>query len=455
MNKLNFLKLVLISLLFVVTNSLSLVWQRYYLLFNIFIILLIVYFGETAKTVLDIFKKRLKRPVLTKKTVPLILTGILLEITFLLFVFNNFKEPFQFAMPLLMFDVLTPLVVSVIVLLFQPFAVLMRNRILRKAKSKRERFRDLLVIGITGSYGKTSTKELLYTILAEKFGNKVLKTKEHQNSEVGISQCILDDLNENHQIFIVEMGAYNRGGIKLLCDIVKPKIGILTGINEQHMATFGSLENIIKTKYELIESLPEDGIAFFNAKNKYCVELFEKTRIKKFLYGQNAELAGLENIEGAKTVAKEVGMAEEEINRALDKIENKFGGITIKEGVNGLKIVDATYSANPDSVISHLEYFKTFPGKKIIVMPCLIELGKASREIHQKIGKKIAAVCDLAIITTKDRFKEIKEGAGDKAIFMEDPKEIFEKIKSFSKEGDIVLLESRVPGKLIDFLTNK
>ena len=90
-----------------------------------------------------------------------------------------------------------------------------------------------------------------------------MKTKEHQNSEVGISQCILNDLEPKHQIFICEMGAYNRGGIKLLASIAKPKIGILTGINEQHLATFGSLENIIKTKYEVIESLPSDGLAIF------------------------------------------------------------------------------------------------------------------------------------------------------------------------------------------------
>ena len=329
--------------------------------------------------------------------------------------------------------------------------------VINKAKKKREQFKDLLVIGITGSYGKTSTKEFLATVLAEKY--KVLKTKEHQNSEIGISQCILNDLKPEHEIFICEMGAYNRGGIKLLCDIVKPKIGILTGINEQHMVTFGSLENIIKTKYELIESLPEDGIAFFNARNKYCLELYQKTPIKKILYGGNIKLAGLENIEGAKAVARELGMTEEEIVKACQKIENKFGGIQIKEGINGLKIIDATYSANPDGVIAHLEYLKTLPGKKVIIMPCLIELGRASKEVHKKIGQKIAEVCDLAIITTKDRFKELKEGAIEKGmpqenvVFLEDPNEVFEKIEAFCGPGDAVLLESRVPTQLVNQLS--
>jgi len=86
-------------------------------------------------------------------------------------------------------------------------------------------------------------------------------------------------------------------------------------------------------------------------------------------------------------------------------------------------------------------------------MPCLIELGKASKEVHKRIGKKIAEVCDLAIITTKDRFKEMKEGVGEKAIFLENPEEIFEKLKTFCQPGDVILLESRVPDKLIQKLT--
>lgn len=452
MNKVIFLKIVLLFSLVFVNNSVSFGWQKYYLLFYLFIFLLILYFVEAAKAGLDFLKGKLKRPVLTKKTAFLILSGIFTEILFLFFVFQYIKEPFGFVVYLLGFDILTPLIVSLIVLLFQPFAVLMRNRIMQKAKKKREQFKNLLVVGITGSYGKTSTKEFLYTILSERF--KVLKTKEHQNSEVGISQCILNELNPEHEIFVCEMGAYNRGGIKLLCNIAKPKIGILTGINEQHMATFGSLENIIKTKYELIESLPQDGVAFFNGKNKYCVELYNKTKTKKFLYGGGVELAGLENIEGAKIIARELGMKDDEIEKALQKIDNKFGGIRIKKGVSGLKIIDATFSANPDSVIAHLEYLKGQPGKKILVMPCLIELGKASKEVHKRIGRKIGEVCDLAIITTKDKLLEIKEGAGGKAIFMESPKEIFEKIKSFAKEDDMVLLESRVPNQVIKLLND-
>jgi len=139
-------------------------------------------------------------------------------------------------------------------------------------------------------------------------------------------------------------------------------------------------------------------------------------------------------------------------------------GIQTKQGINGLNIIDATYSANPDSVIAHLEWLATLRQaqgrKKIIVMPCLIELGPASSGIHRKFGKKIAEVCDLAIITTKDRFKEIKDGSKispqgkTDVIFMENPKEILEKIKNFCQAGDYLLLESRVPNKLVKDLLN-
>ena len=412
----------------------------------VFFALTIFYMFEVVKLFFDLFRRRLKKPVLTKKTSLLILTGLLVELLILFFLVGSSVDIKSFALWLLVFDILAPLVVSIIVLAFQPLAYYARNMIIKRAREKREKFNNLLAIGITGSYGKTSTKEFLATILSEKF--KVLKTKEHQNSEVGISQCILQELKPEHQIFICEMGAYNRGGIKLLCSIAKPKIGILTGINEQHMATFGSQQNIISAKYELIESLPEDGVAFFNGKNKYCRDLYEKTKIRKILYGTIPCESGRENILGAIAVAKELGMTSEEIGRGIEKVKDKIPGIQVKNGINGLKIFDATYSANPDGVLAHLEYLKTLPGKKVIVMSCLIELGKASAEVHQRIGKKIGEVCDLAIITTLDKFKEIKETVGSKAMFMDNPKEIFEKVKSFCKEGDVVLLESRVSHSL-------
>ena len=450
------------------------------------LVIAVLYFFETAKFFYDFLRKKLKKPVFTKKTIFLLSIILFLELFYFLIYFLS-KSSLAFY--LLIFDVSTPLIVSIIVLCLQPLTVLWRWRIIRKAKKKRQGFKDLLTIGITGSYGKTATKEFLALILSQKF--KVLKTKEHQNSEIGISGCILDDLTESHQIFIAEMGAYNRRGIKLLCDVVKPKIGILTGINEQHLATFGSQENIIKTKYELIESLPEEGTAIFNKNNKIIREQESKIqnynpKLKKIRFCSTKEkadifaedikvgkeslsfkvfsrdgdsaffkvnLLGIQNIENillAVCCAKELGMSLEEIAKACEKIEQSQSGMKLLKGIKGINIIDSTYSANPRGVISHLEYLKLWKGRKMIIMPCLIELGKASKKVHSKIGQEIAKTCDLAIITTKECFSEIKKSAieagmkNEDILFSENPEEILEKVRNFSGPEDIILLEGRI-----------
>ncbi|MEK7503581.1 MAG: Mur ligase family protein [Patescibacteria group bacterium] len=415
---------------------------------NLVYLAVLIFFIESALFLKSVHQGTYKRPVITRKTAVILTTGTSMG---LLLVFSLFVLEFsltKFVFPLLFLDALAMIFFSALVLAYQPMAVILRNRIISAAKRKRAEFKKLLVIGVTGSYGKTSTKEYLAAILSEKFN--VVKTREHQNSEVGIAQCVLNELTPSHEVFIVEMGAYNHGGIKFLCDIVQPKIGVLTGINEQHMATFGSQENIIKTKYELIESLPNDGTAFFNGNNQYCRDLFQKTQIRKKLYGEGASSSYEENLAGAVAVAEFLGMNPEAIERGIQKIKLSQTN-RVKKGTNGIAIIDSTYSANPSGVIADLGDLKKWQGKKVIVMPCLIELGRVSKEVHQRIGKKIGEVCDLAIITTKDRFKEIKEGAPN-ALFMERADEIAEKIKSFCKEGDVVLLESRVPSRVINLL---
>jgi UDP-N-acetylmuramoyl-tripeptide--D-alanyl-D-alanine ligase len=309
----------------------------------------------------------------------------------------------------------------------------------------------------------------------------------------------LKELKPEHQIFVVEMGAYNKGGIKLLYKIANPKIGILTGINEQHLATFGSQENIIQGKYELIESLPKNGIAIFNGDNNYCFELYENTEItkrlsmsnisakekiikadawtdnivveKEFLNfkvytkdGQSSDfrvnLLGAQNVENILMVviaAKELGMNLNEISEACKKIKLEQGGMRLIKN-KGFNVVESAYSSNPNGVIANLEYLRIWSGRKVIIMPCLIELGKAAAEVHKRIGEKIGQICDLAIITTKDYFKEIENGStsspqrGAEILFIEDPQKILEKIKDFNGPEDVILLQSRVPKELIDLL---
>lgn len=459
-------------------------------------ILFFLYLFETGKAAWDFFKKTFLKPVFTPKILILTGAGLLTESALLVFIFLNTLG--YFGLGLLGLDIFGPFIISAIVLLLQPFAVLGRARIIQKAKQKRSAIKNLLVIGVTGSYGKTSTKEFLAAILSEKF--KVCKTKAHQNSEVGVSQCILQDLKPEHEILIVEMGAYGKGGIKLLCDITKPNIGIVTGVNEQHLALFGSMENILSAEGggELMESLQKDGIVILNWDNdkiknqklnikntnqklkiiKYSTKsqedlwaediTVEKEYVSFRGVARDNDVAQFKvnvlgahyvsNLLAAAACAKELGMTMIEIAEQCKKITSNMAGMTLKKGVSGVNIIDATYSANPDGVIAHLEYLKVWEGRKAIIMPCLIELGKASREVHRRIGKKIGEVCDLAIITTKERFNDIKLGAmetgmeEESILFLENPKEIFEKINKFAIEESTLLLEGRISRQTTNLL---
>ncbi|MCH8986884.1 UDP-N-acetylmuramoyl-tripeptide--D-alanyl-D-alanine ligase [Patescibacteria group bacterium] len=442
---------------------------------------------DSLKTGLDIIQGRIKKPVLTKKIIPLIGLILTLAILFLSFFVQKVVESqsftFTFIRLLILYSILTPFIVSFIVLAFQPLAVIGRNRILKKARERRKRFKNLIVIGITGSYGKTTTKEFLAHILREKF--HVLKTPEHTNSEVGISNTILRSLTNVHNVFVCEMGAYNKGGIKLLAEIAQPKIGIITGVNQQHLALFGSMENLLSAEggEELVAALPKNGTAIFNGNSEYIEKLYKKTKIeKKFIKPPKnirthkeyitfevnktsfkVNVLGAHNAENillAAQAAQELGMSLREIAKALETAPSEISPMKMKKGMNGLTIIDSTYSANPDGVIADLEYVKVWKGKKVIVMPCLIELGKASKEVHKKIGEKIAEVCDLAIITTKDYVEDVKEGVKvvevkprpTEVVCIESPQEIFERVKGFNGKEDIVLLESRVSQSLLDLL---
>ncbi|MDD5098103.1 MAG: UDP-N-acetylmuramoyl-tripeptide--D-alanyl-D-alanine ligase [Candidatus Pacebacteria bacterium] len=473
---------------------------QYSLYFSLSVpLLFLIYILEGISAFISLVRKKAKAPELTSKTsilLPLVFVplGIIVAL-FAMILINDLNNPSEliiynlisFAFSILAFDILTPLLVSFVVLLFQPITVLMRWRIIRKAMKKRKLMENLLVIGVTGSYGKSSTKEFLKAILFGEF--KVLATEKNENSEIGISSLILQKLKEDHEIFICEMGAYNRGGIKLLCDIVKPKIGVLTGINNQHLATFGSQKNIIKTKFELIDSLPEEGLAVLNWDNDFIKDNFDSKvnnikyalseeqdiwaeDIKENKYsisfkvvtsiGESCDFKAnvlgsynIPNILAAVTIARRLGMSLEDI---AEKVKSAELGIQVKKGDWGLNIINATYSSNFNGIISHLEYLKNWEGRKVLVMPCLIELGFDGKETHRKIGRKIGEVCDLAIITSKDYFKEIFNGAvesnmkKDKILFMEDSDKIFQKLSVCARDGDIVLLESRVPNGLINKL---
>jgi len=424
----------------------------------------------------NMMKRSIITPTFTKKTIFLFLINIIIFSLIGILSFNLANNILHLSFYLLILIVLTPLLTSLIILTLQPLTVLLRNIKINKAKNKRKTLKNLIVIGITGSYGKTSTKEFLYTILSSKFEN-VKKTFKNENSEIGISNFILNKLTQNDKYFICEMGAYNKKGIQLLCNIANPQIGILTGVNNQHLATFGSQEIIVKTKFELINHVKSFSVVNWD---NYLIKNFktEKNNIykssykeKQDIYAENIKIfkdhlefnviinnekelfhvpvlgqQSISNILTASFVAHKLGMTLKEIAQAVKNIKPEFGGMVKRKN-----FLDATYSSNANAVIAHLNFLKEWNGKKIIIMPCLIELGHESKRIHKEIGEKIKEVCDLAIITTLDQFQEIKKTAGDKAIYSNNPNEILNMLKKYDSSEDIILLESRVPKEIIKY----
>lgn len=469
-----------------------------------------LFFFEFIRAAAGIVKMNFLRPTVTKKSLLLLITSHFIVFGFGFVVFDSLLGEMDFgdfgfaALLLLLVDVLLSLIAGLVVLVLQPLTVWQKRKILNEASGKIASYSGLTVIGVAGSYGKSVVKEMLAHVLEQRF--KVLKTQANQNTEIGVAQAIINDLKPEHQIFVCEIGAVHKGRIKQVGEIVNPKIGILTGINQQHLGVFGSQKNIIDGKYELLEILPENGIAILNWNSNLIREGFEgrKDRIRaknivfcgkdifaqdikattdrlSFIVKKGEEKYNIDvNARGAFMVepillvicgALAAGMNFGETIEILNHTD--FTPFNIKTNLPetgtlednsrdqdsgksiGFNIIDSTYSSNPDSVAAHLDYLKLWPGKKVIIMPCLIELGKESKKIHYEIGKKIAQVCDLAIITTGDRFEEIKTGATaagmnpENIILSEDLSTIKELIKNRLNTGDVILMEGRIAKNII------
>jgi UDP-N-acetylmuramoyl-tripeptide--D-alanyl-D-alanine ligase len=433
---------------------------------------LYLFFG--LYSVLLFLKKQWIFPRFTKKIILLFSFIVIIQIFLTWQFFSNF---FFFVLILeILFSIFIFLCLKIIEIPVFFTKIVIKSR----AKKKIEKFSELTTVGITGSYGKTSTKEILYSLLSD--DNNVLKTSVHTNTEMGVAKTIINFLERKYKFFLCEIAAYKRGEVKEISDMVRPKIGVLTGINEQHLALFGSQENIIKGKYELIEALPKDGVAIFNGDNKYCLELYKKTDKSKKIYSLRSNIEGIVpdiwaenmlierefssfkvvlkngesaifkiklfgkhsilNVLGAICVAVELGMSLQKIADICSNMKLEFKGMILRQGINGLNIIDSSYSANPDGVFADLDYLNLWEGKKAIIIPGLIELGKASKEVHQRIEKKIEEVCAVAITTTKGVFEKID--------FVSDQKKIIEKLKGV----DVVLIEGRIPKRVKESLIN-
>lgn len=304
--------------------------------------------------------------------------------------------------------VLAPEVVAVAVAVATPPFIFYKKYLVGKATNKMRNFKGV-VIGITGSYGKSSTKELVKQVLGSRF--QVLATEKNVNSEIGVAQTVLKNLQGDEDFFVVEMGAYKIGEIADICRIVRPKVGIITGISDQHMALFGSLENIKRAKYELIDSLPPDGIALVADKD-FSIRDIGKIRVfwdrTEFEYKETRfaiKIMGkalVPNVIAAIKMGEHFGLSLKDIAVAL----SAFNGLKIEKR-SEMVIVDNSYNNSKEGFLAAIDYLQCFKNvRKIVVTAGIIELGANAQSDHEEIGKALRLV-DKVYVTSKKYFNEL------------------------------------------------
>ena len=348
----------------------------------------------------DLFKWY--RPKMTMRAAMIVATTIIV-----LCLFSWFFIDYMWTLLLLV-----PFFVSGIIGFWTPLFNWLRQRIVDRAKVKMQRFKGK-VIGITGSYGKSSTKETIAWVLSAKY--KVVKTPHNHNSLIGIAQTILKDMKGDEDYFVVEMGAYRQGEIEEMCKLVRPKYGIITGLGDQHLSLFGSLENIIKAKMELIEALPKDGLGMVADKD---FVLNEATHIEPSIEGISFEFDQkpywiavkgsdkLRNVIGSIKMLIKLGMKASEIALVLRTMPAEFFSPKLVK-LGGNYLLDDSYNASLESIKAGVDYLKVFKGyKKMMVTSGLLELGSRSKLDHKVLADKFRDL-DKIIITNKKNYNEM------------------------------------------------
>ena len=427
--------------------------------------------------------KRLVRLCITYIIVLIALTfGLITLVNYVAFAIGDEMVALLRFSVICIMPILTPYILFIAYCLNEPVEEILRRYHLRKANYKLAHA-NVLKIGITGSYAKTSVKEILKTILSQKF--RVLATPESYNTPLGIALTV-KKLDSTHDVFIAEMGARCKGEIKELAKMVKPKYGILTGVNHQHLETFKDIETTKDTKFELFENLTEGGVGFFSADNDNSVELYNRFGGEKYLAGTSEEcfvsaknirtdnsgttfdlvingeeptpcstvLLGkhsVRNICLAAAVAYKMGLSGEEISAGVNRVQNVGHRLKLMPNNQNIVIIDDSYNSNEDGTKAAMEVLDTFVGRKIVLTPGLVELGKEENVINFELGKTLAKHADMVIVIGHHNAEMIINGLIEAGMDRENIKfaktlnKGNELLNEIMKEGDVVLFENDLP----------
>lgn len=374
-------------------------------------------------------------------------------------------------------------VIMVANLLMHPVELHINRSFYNEAKQILAQMPHLRIIGVTGSYGKTSTKHYLYRILSEKYN--VIMTPGSYNTPMGVIRTVREMMKPYYDIFIVEMGAKQLGDIKEICDLVCPTIGIVTAVGEQHLESFKSIENVQRTKFELVDALPADGLAIVNndfeyianrpvnnvavkryaiaAGNDYHIENVEygevETRFTVVGEGRQIELAtklvgdcNLSNLMASVIVALYLDVPEKSIRYGVSQIEQVEHRLNMKRTPGGLSIIDDAFNSNPDGARMALDVLKRIKtGKRIVITPGMIELGDKQVEYNKRFGSQMAEGADYVMVVGAYNRDAIlaglaEAGMPDEKIFVADSFAVAQaRLVQIARAGDVVLYENDLP----------
>lgn len=374
-------------------------------------------------------------------------------------------------------------VILVANLLMHPIEMQINKGFYNEAKKILEAMPNLRIIGVTGSYGKTSTKHYLYRILSEKYN--VLMTPGSYNTPMGVIRTVREMMKPYYDVFIVEMGAKQLGDIKEICDLVCPTIGIVTAVGEQHLESFKSIENVQRTKFELVDALPADGLAVVNNDFEYIanrtvnnvpvkryalapgtdyhvedVEYGEvETRFAVVGEGRRIELAtklvgdcNLSNLMASVIVALHLDVPEKSIRYGVSQIEQVEHRLNMKRTPGGLSIIDDAFNSNPDGARMALDVLARIKtGKRIVITPGMIELGDKQVEYNKRLGVQMASAADYVMVVGTYNRDAILSGLAEggmpeEKIFVADSFAIAQaRLVQIARAGDVVLYENDLP----------
>lgn len=385
--------------------------------------------------------------------------------------------------------------ILLVLFLLQPFLILLVNWINRPVEQAIDRhyvsdaarilreMPDLTVIGVTGSYGKTSVKYFLNTLLSSKFN--VLQTPGNYNTTLGVVRTIREQMKPFHEIFICEMGAREVGDIKEICDLVHPDYGIITSIGPQHLQSFHTVENIIATKFELADAVPAEGKVFLNYDNNYIrghkidknvvsygtagaaidyrayditVSPNGSTFKMKDAQGEEFEfhtrLVGnhnVQNIAGAIAVAHTLGIPMEKLRYPVKQLESVPHRLQLSRQ-GGRILLDDSYNSNKNGFMAALDTLAMFKELRILMTPGMVELGEKQYSENKEVGVYAADKCDYAVLVGREQTKPIQDGlleagfARSRMIVVDTLQEAFQMVNAIPDEKQkVVLIENDLP----------